>query len=303
MPEVLSLGYAVIESSDTEKWRDYGLKVLGMMEAPNPPDGEGVYLKMDARPYRLAIYKGAQDRYLLSGWELADGAALEEAKTLLDKAGIAFRQGKPEEIRQRCVADLVRLKDPSGNELELYHGGSLDYLPLVSPLGVSRFETGSDGELGLGHVVLCAEKLEETRSFYHQLLGFADSDKMAVPNPDGSSTDLYFLHCANPRHHSLGLYGLPAAAFPVGCVHMMVEVDNVDEVGACLARVEERDIHIFATLGRHSNDRMLSFYMMSPSGFALEYGCQGRQMDWSRFRATITSGSGSLWGHKFSLPT
>ncbi len=302
MPEVRSLGYIVIESSAPEKWRDYGLQVLGMMPAPQPPEDQGVYLKMDPHPWRLAIVPGKQDRYLLAGWELVDARALDEACEVLQKAKVPFKKGSDEEADQRGVIELVRLEDPSGNALELFHGRGLDYVPFVSPLAVSRFETGPDGNLGLGHVVLCAEHLVETRQFYRELLGFDDSDHMEVPNPQGGANAINFLHCANPRHHSLALYGVPAAAFPAGCVHIMVEVDNVDEVGACLDRVNEREIHIFSTLGRHSNDHMLSFYMMTPTGFALEYGCQGRQLDWRHFTPTVTAGRGSIWGHHFNLP-
>ena len=34
-----------------------------------------------------------------------------------------------------------------------------------------------------------------------------------------------------------------------------------------------------ATLGRHVNDKMLSFYMKTPGGFDVEFGCEGLQVD------------------------
>ena len=302
--EVCSLSYIVIESPDPGKWREFGTEVMGLMEVrPEGCQEDSVYLKMDARPYRFAIHKGAQERYLLCGWEVADADELQAICESLDQQQTPYTQGTPEECAERRVHELIRLQDPSGNTLELCHGCGLDYSRFVSPLGVSGFVTGEDGELGLGHVVLCAENLAATRDFYREILGFDDSDYMDVPNPDGSSCGLHFMHCGSPRHHSLGLYGVPAAIFPAGCVHTMVEVTDMDEVGACLDRVNSRGIHIFSTLGRHSNDRMLSFYMMSPSGFAMEYGCHGRLLDWHSFKPTITTGRGSLWGHQFQLPT
>ena len=33
-----------------------------------------------------------------------------------------------------------------------------------------------------------------------------------------------------------------------------------------------------ASLGRHVNDKMLSFYMKTPGGFDCEYGCEGMQV-------------------------
>ena len=51
-------------------WREYGLKVLGMVEgrAPNP---DALYLRMDDFPARLVIVPGDSDRLRASGWEIA----------------------------------------------------------------------------------------------------------------------------------------------------------------------------------------------------------------------------------------
>ena len=50
------------------------------------------------------------------------------------------------------------------------------------------------------------------------------------------------------------------------------------------------------TLGRHSNDRMVSFYVRTPSGFDVEFGWDGWQVDWSNYVPT-RSEIFSLWGH------
>jgi 3,4-dihydroxy-9,10-secoandrosta-1,3,5(10)-triene-9,17-dione 4,5-dioxygenase len=105
------------------------------------------------------------------------------------------------------------------------------------------------------------------------------------------------LHCANGRHHSLALF---EGEVPSGCVHLMVEVASIDEVGHAYDRALASGARLMATMGRHTNDRMISFYVETPGGFALEYGCGGRVMDWDRhtvFECTSTS----LWGHDFSI--
>ena len=156
--------------------------------------------------------------------------------------------------------------------------------------------------MGFGHAVLPATKLAETHAFYKDLLGFGDSDYMHFkfsPDPDDPGQGLHFMHVNNPRHHSLALYEDQAS--PVGCVHLMVEVKDVDEVGYCLDRVEAAEIPIVSSLGRHTNDRMLSFYMATPAGFALEFGTGGLQVDWDNFTPTVTT-LPSIWGHKFSMP-
>ena len=57
-----------------------------------------------------------------------------------------------------------------------------------------------------------------------------------------------------------------------------------------------------ATLGRHVNEEMVSFYMDTPGCFALEYGCGGKQVDW-RNHVAFESTRGDDWGHVYVGPT
>jgi 3,4-dihydroxy-9,10-secoandrosta-1,3,5(10)-triene-9,17-dione 4,5-dioxygenase len=297
---VRSLGYVRIESTDPQKWLQYGTEVLGLMVAPGMPADGSVYLKMDQRPFRFAIVAGAEDRLSLCGWELHHQADFEAAKAELAAAGVAYEQGSDEDCQNRRVSDLIRLQDPAGNSLELYYGADLDYARFVSPLGIPEFETGFNGDMGFGHAVLPAPNLAETHAFYRDVLGFGDSDYMHFKfsdDPADPGQGLNFMHVDNPRHHSLALF---QTEMPSGCVHLMVEVTSVDEVGYCLDRVLEHEIPVTSTLGRHTNDGMLSFYMATPGGFAMEFGCEGLQMDWSDFTPTKSS-LPSLWGHKFQM--
>ena len=49
-------------------------------------------------------------------------------------------------------------------------------------------------------------------------------------------------------------------------------------------------------IGRHPNDRMLSFYVLTPAGFDIEYGWGGREIegDWQVEEYDRIS----LWGHE-----
>ncbi len=299
---VRSLGYAWIESTDPQRWLEYGTEILGVMVAPGMPQSDDMlYLKMDERPFRFAIQKGDSDCLRLLGWELYDESDFEAAKAELDAAGVSWEQGTAEEAGARRVRDLIRLKDPAGNTLELYHGADLDYLKFVSPLGVSEFETGFNGDMGFGHAVLPAPNLKETHDFYLEVLGFGDTDYMHFhfsDDPADPGMGLNFMHVQNPRHHSLALY---QGESPSNCIHLMVEVMNSDEVGYCLDRVLEKEVPITSTLGRHTNDRMMSFYMLTPGNFPMEYGCEGLKMDWDNYTPT-KSALPSIWGHKFQQP-
>lgn len=300
--DVRSLGYVVIESTDPAKWLDYGTHILGLMAAPGMPDDGNVYLKMDERPFRFAITKGSQDKLSACGWELADQETFETTKETLASAGISFTEASKDVAQARQVRGLISLQDPAGNGLELYWGASLDYAKFVSPKGIAAFETGFNGDMGFGHAVLPAPNLKEAHAFYKDVLGFGDSDYMHFnfnPDPNDPGQGLYFMHCNNPRHHSLALY---QDASPTACIHLMVEVrDDIDEVGYCLDRVNEAGIPIVSTLGRHTNDGMLSFYMATPTGFAMEFGTDGLQMDWEGYTSTVST-LPSLWGHKFQMP-
>ena len=85
---------------------------------------------------------------------------------------------------------------------------------------------------------------------------------------------------------------------PARCVHVMVEVEELDDVGRALERVRRHGATLSATLGRHMNDEMVSFYVRSPSGFDVEYGCSGLQVD-DRTWVARESTAVSYWGHTF----
>ena len=56
-------------------------------------------------------------------------------------------------------------------------------------------------------------------------MNFGDSDIMRMrfsPNPDDPESVLYFMHCDNPRHHTVAMMEAPTP--PSGLVHAMVEV-------------------------------------------------------------------------------
>ena len=297
MTRIASLGYLRIESSDVAAWREFGVKVLGMVEGRGPDPG-AVYLRLDEFPARLVIVPGEADRLLASGWEVAGSAALDGVRRALDEAGVPVKAGTDAELAGRRVAELLRFEDPSGNALEVFCGAALEHRPAVSPYG-NRFVTGDQG---LGHVVLPVSDEESTLRFYTRVLGFRlrDSIRMAPElfgRPPGPPLWMRFLG-SNPRHHSLALAPFPAAP---GIVHLMVEVATLDDVGRAMDRCARRKAPVSATLGRHANDLMVSFYVRTPGGFDVEYGTGGRRVDDATWVTRETTAI-SLWGHSFTLP-
>ena len=90
---IRSLGYLRIESTDIGAWREYTLKVLGMVEGKGSTEG-ALYLRMDDFPARLVIVPGEHDRLLESGWETANAAGLQEIRNRLDVEGTPYKAGQ-----------------------------------------------------------------------------------------------------------------------------------------------------------------------------------------------------------------
>jgi len=296
---IRSLGYLRIESADVAAWREFGVRILGMVEGRGPEEG-ALYLRMDDFPARLVIVPGARERLVASGWEVADAGELAAVGHALADAGVAVKAATPEELAARRVGEMLRFDDPAGNAIEVFCGAALEHRPAVSPYG-NQFVTG---DMGLGHVVLpVAGAADAALAFYTGVLGFRQRDSMRMPAefvggaPGDPPAWFRFLGCC-PRHHSLALAPMPAEA---GIVHLMIEVAALDDVGRALDRCARRGAPLSASLGRHANDLMVSFYVRTPGGFDIEYGTDGLRVDdatWVSRESTAVS----LWGHSFAGP-
>jgi 3,4-dihydroxy-9,10-secoandrosta-1,3,5(10)-triene-9,17-dione 4,5-dioxygenase len=293
---IRSLGYLRIESADVAAWREFGVRVLGLVEGRGPEEG-ALYLRMDDFPARLVIVPGSRERLLASGWEMADAGALAAAGRALADAGVAVKEATADELAARRVGGMLHCDDPAGNAIELFCGAAIEHRPAVGPYG-NQFVTGN---MGLGHVVLPVQRAPGAAlAFYTEVLGFRLRDSMRMPaeffggSPGDAPAWFRFLGC-NPRHHSLALAPMPAEA---GMVHLMIEVAALDDVGRALERCTRQGAPVSASLGRHANDLMVSFYVRTPGGFDIEYGTDGRLVDDATWISRETTAV-SLWGHSF----
>ena len=296
MSGIRSLGYLRIESADPAAWREFGTRLLGLTEGRGPEPG-AVYLRMDDFPARFVIVPGESERLAASGWEVASESDLAELGSRLAQAGVAAKAGTAAELAARRVAGLLAFDDPSGHRLEAFWGASLDSRPAFCPYDL-RFVTG---DYGMGHVVIPAADDAASMDFYTRVLGFRLRDTMAMAPElfgrpaDGPPARMRFLG-VNARHHSLALAPMSS---PSGCVHVMIEVATLDDVGRAMDRCARRGGTVSASLGRHANDQMVSFYVQTPSGFDIEYGTDGLLVDdgtWvSRYTTAISN-----WGHVFA---
>jgi 3,4-dihydroxy-9,10-secoandrosta-1,3,5(10)-triene-9,17-dione 4,5-dioxygenase len=292
MSDLKSLGYITISTSDIERWRHFAFRVLGFAEGKGP-DASALYLRMDERAARIIVVPGDTDRVLSVGWEVRDHAALQRVKASLDGAGVAFKQLAVDEAEARRVEEVITFEDPAGTTLEVFHGPVLDHSPVITPFG-AKFVTGDQG---LGHIVLPATDPNGVFDFYTEVLGFRSRGAFRVPMPkEFGPVRVRFLGI-NERHHSLAI--CPAAHLrDPRVVHIMVEVDSLDAVGQALDRINAEGIQLSSTLGRHTNDKMVSFYVRAPGDWDIEFGTDGMRVDETSYTAEEITAD-SYWGHQW----
>ena len=284
--KISALGYVGVGSPRAKEWERFGPDVLGTPLWTEAPD-EGVYLRIDERAYRIAVHRSERDELQYVGWEAASPTALEEATADLERAGIEVEAGSAEDCRRRAVEGLIAFRDPWGVRHELFYG-QRSLMSFRPTRDISGFVTDA---LGMGHLVLAVPDLQAAMRFLVDTLGFRVSDFIDVPFP------LAFFHC-NPRHHSIAVGQIGPV---VGLHHVMLEVKDLNDVGTTYDLCRAMGLQISMDLGRHSNDRMLSFYVRTPGGFEIEYGWGGLLIDDSVWQVTRLP-KPSFWGHGLMNP-
>lgn len=292
MPEIQSLGYVKVHTADLAGWRRLAFDVLGMAEGSGP-DEHTLYLRMDERPFRLAIVAGQEDKVDTIGWEVRDHNSLVAVQKRVHDAGFSAEMLSVQQADARQVEEVFSFVDPTGTQVEVFHGPSLDHRPVITPFGNS-FVTGDQG---LGHVVVPVADVDTAFEFYVNALDFYPRGALRVHTPpEAPPMRLRFLG-VNERHHSLAL--IPAPTTGPGLIHIMLEAASLDDVGRALDRASHSGFSISSTLGRHTNDKMVSFYLRAPGGWDIEYGCDGMRVDEARYTAEEITAD-SYWGHDWS---
>jgi 3,4-dihydroxy-9,10-secoandrosta-1,3,5(10)-triene-9,17-dione 4,5-dioxygenase len=265
---IRNLAYIGFRSPNAEEWRNFGPEILGAELADDGPDG-AVRLRVDDAAWRIAIHPGDVDDLAYLGWEVDD---IDATIASVEAAGIAVEDGV--------------FTDPFGFRHELVTGVEQGK-PFTPGRQLSGFVTG---EQGLGHAVLIVPDLAAAEAFYTDVLGFKPSDSIE------SGLSLRFFHCAGnaARHHTVAMASVPGM---VGMHHLMLEVNSLDDVGSALDLINEHQIPLAMSLGRHTNDLMTSFYVRTPSGFEIEYGTGGLTVDDDTWEVGLHDAQ-SIWGHK-----
>ena len=279
---ITAFGYMGVRGSDLEEWAEFAQKFLGMQLIEQGKSG--LSFRVDDYRQRFAVSPEEGEDLAFMGWEVDAKSDLDHYGARVEAYGIEVHVGSSGYADQRFVENLIYFDDPEGNRVELYHNPMLAKDPFVPGRPITGFKTGP---YGLGHAALHVTDAHALLPFYRDVLDFKVSDYGLTPFP------LFFLH-VNGRHHSFAMVGSGKS----GLHHLMVEYQNLDDVGQGFDLIQQEEDKIAYTLGRHTNDYMTSYYSITPSGFFIESGWGGRVIDPETWEPHETTGGPSFWGHE-----
>jgi 2,3-dihydroxybiphenyl 1,2-dioxygenase len=291
MQHALELGYLGIEVTDRSAMSAFFGEVIGLTPGPPTSDGADTW-RNDGKVQRIIVSDGPANDAVHLGVEAVDPDAFTATAARLRAAGYELTAGTDDEKASRRVADLVHTVSPWGLRIELVRGLADADAAFASPVGGGGFVTSG---VGFGHAVFATTAFDESHRLLTEGLGMHQSDWLETGIGEGIELEVRFLHC-NRRHHSVALARAPFE-LPQKLHHVMVEVNDPDDVGRAFDRAWNAGMAIANGLGRHDNDGMFSFFVTSPAGFQVEIGHGGRLIteDWDGNRRYDRT---SVWGHQ-----
>ena len=284
------LGYALVESPHLSDWKRLAADGIGMAVAADAPDL--IAFRTDAHARRLIVSKSGQEDVVL-GWQVDGLAALQTILRRLAAHRISVQEIAGDEAAIRGVKRLWRFIGPKRQRLELFTDPVLE--AAEPKLGNKGFITG---ERGLGHVAITSRNPQAMIAFWREIFDAKISDYIEA-RISGVNLRLTFLR-VNSRHHSIaiaGTKGLAMDPFTTRIQHLEMQVTTLDDVSDAFTRCRKLGFKIAMSVGQHSNDRDVSFYVVTPSGFYFELGWSPSEDEGEDWPEVVHNGI-SVWGHK-----
>jgi hypothetical protein len=135
------------------------------------------------------------------------------------------------------------------------------------------------------------------RGYYHTVFDARLSD-FIDETISGVKVKIRFLR-VNQRHHSVAIASmnrLPVNPIRTRIQHLNIQVAELDDLTRSYQRIKELGFGMALGVGQHTNDRELSYYAMTPSGFEWEVGWNPLVVDETTWEPTTHQGI-SIWGH------
>jgi 2,3-dihydroxybiphenyl 1,2-dioxygenase len=286
----VSLGYLVVESERFADWRRFGRDAIGMHL--DDLDTDAMRFRLDEQQCRFLLRRGPAEDVTTLGWQVADHETFEEILGRVRRCGVPVTVGTDAEAALRGVERLVRIPGPNRLAQELYTRAHLNGQLSVAGKG---FVTG---EFGLGHVAVTSTKPHQMRGYYNTLLDARLSD-FIDETMSGVKVKIRFMR-VNRRHHSVAIAAvnrLPINPIRTRVQHLNIQVAELDDLTDSYQRVRALGFDMALGVGQHTNDRELSYYAVTPSGFEWEVGWNPLVVDESAWKPTTHQGI-SIWGHE-----
>lgn len=283
------LGYLVVETDMFADWRRFGEDAIGMH--CDELSSLAMRFRLDDRECRFLLQRGPAEDVTTMGWHLDDHDTFDEVVGRVTTAGVPVVDGSDEEAELRGVERLARFPGPKGLVQEIFTGATLG-----EPLRVrhSGFVTG---ESGLGHVAITSTRPEQLHGYYAKVFDARLTD-FIDETISGIKFKIRFLR-VNERHHSVAIAaarGLPINPIRTRVQHLNVQAAELDDMVSSYQRVTALGFDMALGIGQHTNDRELSYYAVTPSGFEWEVGWNPIVVDESTWEPSTHQGI-SIWGH------
>jgi 2,3-dihydroxybiphenyl 1,2-dioxygenase len=286
------LGYVLVDSRRLDAWRRFGADGLGLHLDATADDIAA--FRMDDHSRRLVIQAGPAEDVTALGWQVDDAETLQAIRSRLEAMGAGVTEGDRSEAEIRGVQHFWRFTGPKRLSFELFTSPVLDSSRLR--MAASGFVTGAGG---MGHVAITSREPDSFLEFWRKTFDARVSDRIE-DRLDGIAFDFTFLRL-NERHHSVAIAatrGLRLDPIRTRIHHLNLQAATLDDVTAGYLRCRELGFRIANAIGQHPNDRELSFYVESPSGFEVELGWNPIVVQNEDAWQTARYRGISLWGHQ-----
>ena len=249
--------------------------------------------RLDDNECRFLLHRGPAEDVTALGWQLDDHATFDEVVSRVTRHGVPVTEGTAEEAALRGVERLVRFPGPNGLAQEIFTRAPTS----DTPLDMRVLRRLCHRRIGIGHVAITSKKPHQMRGYYDTVFDARLSDYIDE-TMSGLKVKIRFLR-VNERHHSVAIAAvnrLPINPIRTRIQHLNVQVADLDDMTASYQRVKELGFDMALGVGQHTNDKELSYYAMTPSGFEWEVGWNPIVVDEKTWEPTTYQGI-SIWGH------
>lgn len=260
------LGYLVVESQRLTDWHRFGADAIGLHVDELTRDA--LRFRLDDRECRFLIRRGSAEDVTAAGWEIDDDETFEVVLGRVHAAGLPVVEGTADEAALRGVERLWRFPGPKGIATEVFTRATTAAGPLR--MQNAAWVTGASG---MGHMAVTTTRPEQLHTYWNNLLDLRLTDRV-TERIGPAKLQIRFLR-SGQRHHSVAIADIAGVRIdPVRTrvQHVNIEVASFDDVLASFHRVTDLGFAMAWTVGQHTNDRELSYYCVTPSGFELEVG-------------------------------